>query len=462
MTLARRALLPVFALLVLLPGSILTALALSQESLNQENQVHTELQSREAYSQPISPLSEDEQREFMQGRALVRQSWIIAPALDRELQGLGPLYNRNACIACHAKNGRGFAPANEHESMRAMLVRLSIPGQTLTGGPLPHPFYGDQLQEYGVPGVKAEGRASLSYRQQAISLASGEQIMLRKPQLNFSELAYGELPKDIQTSLRIAPAIYGMGLLQAVDEATILALAAQPKPGNIKGRVNWVWDEEQQRMTIGRFGWKANVATLRQQTASALAGDMGLSSSVFPHGNCGAKQRECQKVAHSERPEISTEQLQQMTFYQLALAVPKQRQAGDATVIRGKQVFERALCAACHQPTLQTGNFPGLSPLSQQQIAPYTDLLLHDMGPELADGRPDFKANGNEWRTPPLWGIGLAKKVDEQVGFLHDGRARNLLEAILWHGGEAEASREQVRTMSAQDRQALLLFLESL
>ena len=445
------------ALLALLTSPLLSALAQSQES-----QVYTALESREAYSQPISPLSEDELRDFMQGRTLVRQSWIIGPALDSEIQGLGPLYNRNSCIACHAKNGRGFAPTNEHESMRAMLVRLSIPGTALNGTPLPHPFYGDQLQEYGAPGVTAEGRASLSYSEHTVSLANGQTVSLRKPQLHFTELAYGPLPKNIQTSLRIAPAIYGMGLLQAIDEKTILALAAQAKPGKIKGRPNWVWDEEAKKTTLGRFGWKANVPSLRQQTASALSGDMGLSSSVFPHGNCATKQRDCQQAAQTDNSEISASQLQQMTLYQLALAVPRQRQAGDVMVMRGKQVFERAMCAACHQPTLKTGDFPGLSTLSQQQIAPYTDLLLHDMGPELADGRPDFQASASEWRTPPLWGIGLAKQVDEQVGFLHDGRARTLLEAILWHGGEAAAAREQVRTMAEEDRNALLLFLQSL
>lgn len=435
---------------------------LTTQALSQESQVYTALESREAYSQPVSPLSEEELRDFMQGRKLVRQSWIISPSLDSQIQGLGPLYNRNSCIACHAKNGRGFAPTSEHESMRAMLVRLSTPGKTLSGAPQPHPFYGDQLQEYGAPGVAAEGKANLSYREHKVSLANGQSITLRKPQLHFTELAYGPLPKNIQTSLRIAPAIYGMGLLQAIDEKTILTLAAQTKPGKIKGRPNWVWDEEAKKITLGRFGWKANAPSLRQQTASALSGDMGLSSSVFPHGNCAPKQRDCQQAAQTVAPEITDSQLQQMTMYQLALAVPKQRQGGDAMVMRGKQVFERVMCAACHQPVLQTGDFPGLSTLSHQQIAPYTDLLLHDMGPELADGRPDFQASGREWRTPPLWGIGLAQKVDEHVGFLHDGRARSLLEAILWHGGEAETSREQVRTMSDEDRQALLRFLESL
>ena len=429
---------------------------------NEPAQVFTHIATREAYSQPVRPLSAEDNLQFQLGRGLVRQSWIISPAEDRAVAGLGPLYNRNSCIACHAKNGRGFAPDGPEDSMRAMLVRLSMPGQSPEGGPLPHAFYGDQLQEFGAPGVNAEGRAHLRYEEREISLNGGERVRLRKPILSFSNLAYGPLPDDLQTSARIAPAIYGMGLLAAIADSTLLELEAQPKPGKIKGKLNRIWSAEQQRQVIGRFGWKANVATLREQTATALAGDMGLNSHLFPHGNCAKRQTACQQAPVSGTPEITTAQLDQMELYQLALAVPAPRSQNQSLAQRGAALFQQAQCTACHRPEIRTGDFPRLTALSQQTIAPYTDLLLHNMGPELADHRPDFAASGSEWRTPPLWGIGLAKQVEPNTGFLHDGRARTILEAILWHGGEAEEARETVRAMIPADREALLVFINSL
>ncbi|MDR5172610.1 c-type cytochrome [Methylobacillus flagellatus] len=441
---------------------VLVTLFAIQASGNEPAQVMTNVANREAYTQAVSPLSTEERQQFLQGRSLVRQSWIISPAMDNDIAGLGPLYNRNACIACHAKNGRGFAPNAPEESMRAMLVRLSLPGKTHTGAPVPHPAYGDQLQEFGAPGVKAEGRAHLHYEETEVTLDGGEAVRLRKPILEFSGLAYGPLPANIQTSARIAPAIHGMGLLEAIADDTLLALQAMPKPGKIKGRVNRVWSVEKQQQVIGRFGWKANVATVREQTASALAGDMGLSSHLFPHGNCAECQTGCRQAPVSGRPEIPATQLAQMEFYQLALAVPSPRRQDDPRVQRGAALFRQAQCAACHLPEIRTGEFPRLAALGNQAIAPYTDLLLHDMGPELADHRPDFAASGREWRTPPLWGIGLAKQVEPNAGFLHDGRARSILEAILWHGGEAQESRAMVQQMSPQERQWLLDFIESL
>lgn len=447
-----------FLVASLIASTFIPRLTSSQEAAR----VVTNNTTREAYSQAIQPLSTKDIQTFQQGRSLVRQSWIISPALDREIAGLGPLYNRNSCIACHAKNGRGFAPDSPEESMRSMLVRLSIPGKTITGAPLPIPWYGDQLQEFGAPGVNAEGRAHLHYEETDVLLNGGEIVSLRKPRISFSNLAYGPMPDNLQNSARIAPAIYGMGLLAAIPDSTLLALAAQPKPGKIKGKVNWVWSAEQQKTVIGRFGWKANVATLREQTASALAGDMGLSSHLFRHGNCAEEQIACQQAPVSGMPEISAAQLEQMEFYQLALAAPAPRQQQQASIQHGALLFRQAQCAACHQPEIKTAAFPRLTALGEQLIAPYTDLLLHDMGPALADQRPDFAASGSEWRTPPLWGIGLAKQVEPHVGFLHDGRARTILEAILWHGGEAEESRNIVQQMSPQERQQLLDFIESL
>lgn len=441
---------------------VVCVLALARPAVAEESDVTTDDATREAYAQPIPSLPESDRAEFFKGRSLVRQVWVIPPSENREIAGLGPLYNRFSCIACHAGNGRGFAPSTAQEPMRTMLVRLSIPGTDEHGGPKPDPAYGGQLNENGVPGVPGEGRAEVRYTEHAIQLKGGEQVMLRKPDITFVDLAYGDFPPDILTSPRVAPPLYGLGLLQAVPEADIVALADAPKPKGIKGKVNRVWDAEQQKTVLGRFGWKANVPSLRQQIAGAYVGDMGITSPLFPDENCTAKQEACRHSPSAGNPELSKAQLDASEFYHFALAAPRQRNTGDKQVKRGSVLFKQAQCSACHVPQLKTGEFAPLPALSHQTIHPYTDLLLHDMGEALADHRPDYLATGREWRTPPLWGIALAQKVEPRAGFLHDGRARTLLEAVLWHGGEGTEAARMVENMAADDRNALLRFLESL
>ena len=441
---------------------ILISLTLNQPVIAEEASVTTSDDTRVAYTQPVSVLSGAERLKFFKGRNLVRQSWVIPPSENREIAGLGPLYNRISCIACHAGNGRGFSPATPQEPMRSMLVRLSVPGTDPHGGPKPHPVYGGQLNENGIPGVPGEGRAEIRYTEQVVKLNGGEQVMLRKPSLKFVDLAYGKFPPGMLTSPRIAPPIFGLGLLQAVPESVIVALANASKPRGIKGRINRVWDEAQQKNVLGRFGWKANMPDLRQQIAGAFVGDMGITSTLFPNENCTAAQPACQLSPSAGKPELSAEQLNAVEFYHFALAAPRQRDGENSDVQRGAMLFKQAQCAACHAPELQTSEFAPFPALSHQSIHPYTDLLLHDMGKALADHRPDYLATGREWRTPPLWGIGLAQKIEPRSGFLHDGRARTLLEAVLWHGGEGAVAARTVREMSVSDRYVLLKFLESL
>jgi len=428
-----------------------------------------------AYAQAIAPLTSDQRADFFRGRQLVRQSWVIPPSEDRSISGLGPLYNQIACIACHPGNGRGFAPHSPEEPMRAMLVRLSVPGKTAHGAPLPVPAYGNQFNEFGVPGVPGDGRAELRYHLRSVTLSGPEVVLLRQPSVRFVDLAYGDLPAQTQTSARIGQALYGLGLLSAIPDATLIALSKARKPTGIHGRLNRVWEitlgnpTQPGRTVIGRFGWKANMPTLRQQIAGAFLGDMGITSSLFPIENCTAIQTACQQAPSAGTPtdpELSDAALSQVEFYHLALAAPEPRQATNAdelaSVQRGAQLFSQAQCAACHIPTLRTGTFPRLPVLAQQTIHPFTDLLLHDMGEGLADHRSDFLANGREWRTAPLWGIGLAQTVESQAGYLHDGRARTLQEAILWHGGEATIARQRYVRLPKEARQALLAFLQSL
>ncbi|WP_020166724.1 MULTISPECIES: di-heme oxidoreductase family protein [Methylotenera] len=457
----RHSVLLVTALLVATCSGIL--IAQGAEKVGLVN-VMTEANNREAYSQAIQPLDATQNAAFFRGRSLVRQSWIIPPSQDASIAGLGPLYNRNSCVACHSKNGRGHAPDGPQDSLRAMLVRLSLPNRTSTNAPMPHPWYGDQINEFGVNGnennVPAEAKIQISYTETIFTFKDGEQVNLRSPTIHLTELTYGNLAPDTQFSARIAPGIYGMGLLAAIPEQQMIDLAAQAKPDGISGKVNRVWDAETQKTQLGRFGWKANIADIKMQTASALAGDMGITSTHFPNANCATKQQTCMRL--NTPNEVNSSQLDDMEFYQLAVAVPKQRNTDNALVIKGAKIFKQANCAACHIPEMRTGKFPRLTPLSNVTIKPYTDLLLHNMGAGLADGRPDFLASGEEWRTPPLWGIGLAKQVNLQAGFLHDGRARTLMEAILWHGGEAENAKQRVIDMPSDERKALMKFLNSL
>ena len=417
--------------------------------------------SREAFSQASPVMDQDNLATFIQGRNLFRQSWVVAPANDRAA-GLGSLYNRISCIACHAKNGRGGAPDGPDGTMQAMLLRLSIPGTNPLGGPKPHPAYGDQLNERGVPGVPGEGIGYLIYDEHIETLADGTTVTLRKPNVHFKEMAYGTLGADVMVSPRVGPVVYGLGLLEAISDDTILAMARQAKPDGIAGRVNIVWDAMAQKEAIGRFGMKANVATLTEQIANAFHGDLGITSPLMPKENCSKVQTACQQAPSGGDPELTRAELYATVFYQRMLAVPARRDVNDKQVIQGKRLFVQARCIACHAAPLRTRPDAALPALSNQLILPYTDLLLHDMGPGLADGRSDYLANGREWRTPPLWGIGLTHKVNPDAGYLHDGRARTLLEAIMWHGGEGSYSKEAVRKMTTEDRTALLRFLESL
>lgn len=417
--------------------------------------------TREAYSQAMPGLSDAQREQFFRGRALFQQSWVVAPAKDAAFAGLGPLYNRLACVSCHAKNGRGVPPESPDERMLSMLVRLSIPGTNEHGGPRPHPAYGDQLNEEGIPGVPGEGRAVLTWIDRHVSLPDGTDMALRHPQLEIREPAYGPLD-DVMTSLRVGQSVIGMGLLEAVPESTLRTIAAEQRRAGINGRLNRVWDPERRRMAVGRFGHKANMPSLRVQIAGAFVGDLGITSPIFPRENCTPVQTACQTAPSGGHPELKADRLGDITFYLAHLAVPQPRDQDRVEVVRGRQLFDGAGCALCHRPTLTTGRHPAFPRFSGQTIHPYTDLLIHDMGEGLADHRPDFAADGRSWRTAPLWGIGLSGKVAERERYLHDGRARSLEEAVLWHGGEGEKARNAYAGLTPKDRAALIEFLKSL
>jgi CxxC motif-containing protein (DUF1111 family) len=420
--------------------------------------------TRDAFSRPAPILSDDEELLFFVGNSFFNQNWVAAPSSTQARDGLGPLFNARSCAGCHLKDGRGRPPAFPGERGAGLLLRLSVPGRDLYGRPLPEPAYGGQVQDQAVPGVPAEGQIEIAYAEIQGAFADGTPYALRQPVYRLTETRYGPLHPEAMLSPRVAPLLAGLGLLEAVPEETILELAdpADSDGDGVSGRPNYVWDALNHCRALGRFGWKANQARVLQQVAAAFLGDMGIATSLFPGQDCTRAQEECLSAPHGGHPEIADDDLHKMALYASALAVPARRGWDDPQVLSGKAIFARAGCTACHVPRLETGLHPTLPGLSHQTIHPYTDLLLHDMGEGLADGRPDFQATGREWRTPPLWGIGLVQIVNGHTTFLHDGRARNLMEAVLWHGGEAEASRQKVLHLDAPDREALLAFLQSL
>ena len=427
-----------------------------------------------AFGIPYAGLNKDQARQFADGHAQFNEEWVVAPA--RGVWGLGPTFNEDRCAHCHLNNGRAVAPEEGFEAQRGTLVRLSIPGKTKEGAPRPHPNYGEQLQNRGIEGrVPAEGRAVFHYQEKEFRFADGETVSLRRPEIEFRDLQFGEIGKDTLLSVRLAQQVVGLGLLEAVPEAAILEIAKAQEALGLAGRPNYVWDVEADRKVFGRFGWKANQPSLRQQTAAAFHGDIGATTYLFSEENCPAIQKLCVELPSASkcggqggctgnmfRPEVVPSRLSNITFYLQTLSVPARRNPNDSVVKRGEDLFEEAQCSACHVPELHTGARAFLAAAANLTIRPYTDLLLHDMGEELADGRPDFEASGREWRTAPLWGIGLIQAVNGKATLLHDGRARNTTEAILWHGGQAQKSREIFRNLSGSDRKALVQFVQSL
>jgi len=430
-------------------------------------------QTAGAFSVPIAMLSSEQVEAWAKGKEQFNEAWVVAPD-PGGVWGLGPTFNEDRCAHCHVNNGRAKATEDGHEAKLGLLVRLSIPDRAKDGGPNPHPVYGDQLQNRGMQDrVPAEGSVLVHYAPRDVKLADGEIVVLRAPKLEFKDLHFGELGSDTMTSPRIAPAMIGLGLLEAVPEQSLLQILQQ-QPADMRGTANYVWDFENEQKMIGRFGWKANQPSIRQQTAGAFLGDIGATSSIFPEENCPAAQKECLSVPSASkcggqggctgnyRPEVVPSRLTNITLYLQTLAVPARRNMGDADVKRGETLFKDAQCGVCHVPQLTTGAKAPIAAAANIEFHPYTDLLLHDMGDALADGRPDYLASGTQWRTAPLWGVGLLKTVNGHSDLLHDGRARNVTEAILWHGGQAQRSRDAFTNMTKDERAALVKFVESL
>ncbi len=394
----------------------------------------------EAFSHPAATLDNHGRIGFQAGHGLFAFQWPIPV--------LGPLFNNNACVACHGGNGRGLSQIGNGALQSQALIRISLVTGTpeVPGGDVPVPGFGLQLQDHATSGLP-EVTVMQTWVEAAEQYGDGEVVMLRKPVLQIRVADGSPLP-DMAMSYRQAPGVVGLGLLEAVPDATLLALEDPDDADGdgISGRVNMVWDAERQATVIGRFGHKATEATLRQQTAAAFANDIGLTNQLF--------------LERDGMRDITDDQLVQTTFFVSTVGVPAAAPQ-DAAARRGRVLFDDFGCAACHVPTLVTGDH-AIAELAHQTIHPYTDLLLHDVGELLSDGRRDFTAEGVEWRTPPLWGLGVVQVVAPDATFLHDGRARTIAEAILWHGGEALAASEAFRLAPRQQRDELIRFLQTL
>ena len=437
------------------------------------------LNSADAFSQPPANMSFDRELDFKVGNGLFRKLWVSSPSSTLASDGLGPLFNARGCQNCHIKDGRGHPPASAEDAAVSIFLRVSIPGDADDAiaeiadyiATAPDPTYGSQLQDFGVAGHVAEYRFDVTYEELAIELSGGETASLRVPTYTAADLGYGPLHPDAMLSPRVTPQMIGLGLIEAIPAADILANADETDADGdgVSGRPNIVWSAEFDQPMLGRFGLKAGAPTIRHQSAAAFSGDLGLSSPLFPaaYGDCTDIQTACQTAPHGgdsarDGLEVDDQGLDLVTFYSQNLAVPARRDSDDPTILRGKQIFYDTGCIACHTPKFVTHRLSDQPEQSFQLVWPYSDFLLHDMGPGLADNRPEARATGSEWRTPPLWGVGLTEQVSGHTNFLHDGRARSLLEAILWHGGEAQPHRDQVVQMPPADRAALISFLESL
>lgn len=435
--------------------------------------------SRNSFSHFSANLTFAEEESFKLGNALFRKLWVSSPSSTLASDGLGPLFNARSCQGCHVKDGRGRAPDSADEKPTSLFLRLSVPPRDAADRAqlesrevlaIADPVYGGQLQNRAIPGVAAEAEMAIAYKELPVELGDGTIVSLRQPTYEIAGPAYGDPSPDIMLSPRVAPQMIGLGLVEQIHPADILALAdiEDANGDGISGKPSWVGDPTD-FANLGRFGWKASMPNIRAQSAGAFAGDIGISTPVVPThaGDCTPLQAEClalpngvnQNLGDTEAPDPV---LELVTFYSQHLAVPVRRGAEDKNVLRGKQLFYETGCAACHTPKFVTRRDAPNPAHAFQLIWPYSDFLLHDMGEGLADHRPVGDANGYEWRTAPLWGIGLTETVSGHTQFLHDGRARNLLEAILWHGGEAQNARDVVVEMNKDDRQNLISFLESL
>lgn len=416
-------------------------------------------QTFDAFKNPYPSLSPEVKSDFSVGHSFFTNAWVSAPSTIKTRDGLGPTFNSAACAGCHHRDGRGN-PYLNNTIQPSLLFRISALTDNVWQK---DENYGDQINPFGIPGVPHEAKPQVSFKERTEKYEDGTEYSLRTPIFTFSDLSFGPLAKGIQVSPRVAPQMVGLGLIENIKAEDILSQEDPDDKNNdgVSGRANWPIDIKTNKPALGRFGWKANQPSLEQQNAGAFLGDMGLTTSLFPNENCPKVQVDCAKAPTGGDPEVTDEIFQFVLLYTRSLAVPKVRSSDMVVYESGLNLFKQVNCNSCHTPTYKTGKSE-VKAMSEVDIFPFSDFLLHDMGDELADNRPDHLANGNEWRTPPLWALGLIETVNGHTFYLHDGRARNVEEAILWHGGEAKSSRDKFKQLSKANREELINFVKAL
>ena len=425
------------------------------------------------------------------GQAIFEKIWVFAPSSTKSSDGLGPLYNARSCKQCH-----GLSIKNKSSLPSSLVIHLSIePSLDMRYqdteknlkelGFIPEPSYGKQLQTFAYPGAKAEAEISVSYEKVLAIFADGDQVSLSKPNYTIDSYGYGDFHPDYRWSPRVAPRMMGLNWLEAIPVETLLLNSDTEDSNNdgISGKINWVWDSTSQSTQAGRFGWKAAKANLEQQNLAALSTDIGVSSWLFPkaEGDCTEAQAHCSQLAkatetyvassaHGDSPnQLTVEASKEMTDLLLRFTAslsPDQRLSPNnkdrSKLEYGRQLFNKIGCHSCHISQYDNVINTYSNDRKSTTIYPYTDLLLHDMGTSLADNRKEFAASGNEWRTSPLWGISKYLQESPNPHFLHDGRAKSVMDAILWHGGEAESSKQAFMNLPKEQRTSLINFVESL
>jgi len=415
-----------------------------------------------AFNNQIPGLNDSDQSDFIVGNSFNRNNWVIAPSSTKQRDGLGPLYNALSCSGCHDLDGRG-RPPYPGEKSTSLVIRLSQAGGLtgIHGQPLPLTDYGDQLNNKSIPDVEDEREVIITYQESEGQYPDGTKYSLRIPKYTFTN---GALSNAL-FSPRVAPKMAGPGFVDAIPDNSILANADELdlNQDGISGKPNYVWDYFLNKKVLGKIGWKSNIPNVKNQVAHAFLNDIGITSTQFPQENLYGNQIiNYGNLPNGGTPEISDYLLFQVYYYTTHLAMPARRDYKDNSVLKGKMLFNKIGCNKCHISTFTTSNHPEFPDLNNQKIHPYSDFLLHDMGPGLSDNRPDYDASGQEWRTSPLWGLGLVKVVNNHTFLLHDGRARNTEEAILWHAGEASTIKTLFMSLSKSEREAIIRFVESL
>ncbi len=413
---------------------------------------------------PVDNLNDEEYDKFILGRSFFTIPWVESPSVTTARDGLGPLFNANTCISCHPSNGRGTLINKDGFSSRSLVARLSIKSNESKEhqeflkykGFVPNSVYGNQLSINGIHGIDFEGNVKIDFEELEVIFPDGEKQLLLKPKYSLVNLNYGALSKDNNVSYRIAPTLNGMGLITLISNEDILKNVDENDKNmdGISGRANWVYSNLTKKEELGKYTWKASVAFFKEQVAGAASNDMGLTTSIFPNENCTSFQKECNEAPKAKDAiDLPDERLDAVTYYLKNIKTYTSKITKEYK--DGLEIFEQISCAKCHISSFDTKK--GF------KVFPYSDFLLHDMGEELSDGRVEFKASQNEWRTAPLWGLALHEKINkEKPRLLHDGRARSFQEAILWHGGEALKAKENYMNLPNEKREKLLKFLEEL